>query len=284
MRLKQALKKAAITAGRILPRSAHNRNVILCYHSVHPHRPFHSSRPEVFDQHLEWLTENCRLVALTEITVGRQNDDGRPRVAITFDDGYEDNHSYALPVLMKWGARATFFVTTGFVEREPAVLQRFQRLLGCASSEIVPLDWTQVRELRAAGMEVGSHTHTHRNLARLSRTETEDELRISKNVIAERLALPVTLFAYPFGKPRVHFTAMTSEVVRSTGYEIGAAVTFRGVRPWDSPLSLPRFFVDGDSVDKLSAKVHGDYELVGWWQQHAPLPVLRMVSPLDFEK
>jgi peptidoglycan/xylan/chitin deacetylase (PgdA/CDA1 family) len=284
MRLKRAVKTAAITASRILPRSAHNRNVILCYHSVHPDRPFHSSRPEVFDQHLEWLTENCRLVALTEINAGSQNNDGRPRVAITFDDGYEDNHSYALPVLMKWGARATFFVTTGFVERDPAVLQRFQRLLGCASSEIVPLNWTQVRELRAAGMEVGSHTHTHCNLARLSRTETERELRISKNVIAERLALPVTLFAYPFGKPRVHFTAMTSEVVRSTGYEIGAAVTFRGVRPWDSPLSLPRFFVDGDSIDKLSAKVHGDYELVGWWQQHAPLPVLRMVSPLDFEK
>jgi peptidoglycan/xylan/chitin deacetylase (PgdA/CDA1 family) len=285
MKINRTLKKAAVTAGRIVRRSPRGRRVVLCYHSVHPDRPFHSSRPEVFDQHLGWLTEHCQVVSLRHlIESGGDGKDARPLVAITFDDGYEDNHSYALPILLKWRAPATFFVTTGFIERDPAVLQRFEGLLRCASTDVVPLDWRQVRELCAAGMDVGSHTHSHPNLGRLSRMQARDELRISKDVIGEQLALPVTLFAYPFGKPRVHFTAATVEIVRSTGYQIAAAVTFRSVKRSDSMFSVPRFFTDGDSIEKLSAKVRGDYELVGWWQEYAPLPVLRMVSPMDFQR
>jgi peptidoglycan/xylan/chitin deacetylase (PgdA/CDA1 family) len=286
MRFKQIVKKTAITAGRLMPRATRGRRVVLCYHSVHPRRPFHSTPPAVFEQHLAWLTEHCRVTSLNDIMTGPAPDidDRKPRVAITFDDGYEDNHSYALPLLLKWHAPATFFVTTGFVERDPAVLGRFAALLQCGSSDIVPLEWTQVRELHRAGMDVGSHTHSHPNLAGLSRAQTEDELRTSSIILGDQLGCAVTAFAYPFGKPRVHFTAMTCDVVRATGYRIGAAVTFRALRPSDSTFRVPRFFTDGDSIEKLSAKVRGDYELVGRWQEYAPLPVLRMVSPLDFQR
>ena len=285
MRLNRVLKRVAIAAGRFIPHSDPSvRRVALCYHSVHPNRPHLCTRPETFERHMQWLKEHCHVTSLADLVTGpRPNPGGKPAVAITFDDGYEDNHSYALPILAKYGVRATFFVTAGFLERDPAVFARFQHLLGCGAEEIVPLDWAQVRELLACGMDVGSHTYSHPNLIRLSPSRVEDELRRSKDIIGSRLGSPVGLFAYPFGKPRVHFTSVTTDLVRTT-YRAAAAVTFRGVRSSDSMFTIPRFFTDGDTIGKLEAKIRGDYDLVGWWQEHAPVSALKVVSPQDFER
>ena len=284
--LKRTMKRAALVAGRLLARSElSTRRVVLCYHSVHPTRPFLSTTPEVFDRHIQWLKGHCHLAPIADLIGNeRMRETDKPVVAITFDDGYEDNHSYALPILSKYRAPATFFITAGFVERDPAVMTRFQQLLRCRMDDLVPLEWPQVRELRASGMDIGSHTYSHPNLARLSRAETEEELQISRDLIADRLGAAIDWFAYPFGKPKVHFTSMTTDVVRATGYRAAAAVTFRGVRQSDPAVSIPRFFVDGDDLTKLEAKISGVYDLLGWWQEHAPLAVMRLVSPLDFKR
>jgi peptidoglycan/xylan/chitin deacetylase (PgdA/CDA1 family) len=285
MRLKRAIKRAALAAGRLSRPDLSTRRVVFCYHSVHPKRPYASTTPEAFERHVQWLKEHCRLVSLVElVTDPGTNHSGKPVVAITFDDGHGDNHSYALPILAKHGVRATFFITAGFVERDPAVLHRFQQLLGCGTDDVVPLDWAQIRELRASGMDIGSHTYSHPNLAGLSSVEAEDELRTSKALISDRLDDAVDLFAYPFGKPKVHFTSSTTDVVRATGYRVAVAVTFRGVRDSDPLLNVPRFFADGDTIAKLEAKIGGVYELIGWWQDHAPLAVMRIVSPQDFKR
>ena len=286
MRLKRTVKRVAVAAGRLVSRpDPTTRRVVFCYHSVHPSRPFHSTTPEVFERHVQWLKERCHLVSLLDLMshhAHRRSD--KPMVAITFDDGYEDNHSQALPILARHGATATFFITAGLVERDPDVLARFQRLLRCHPDDLVPLEWTQVRELRACGMAIGSHTHTHRNLARLNAAETDKELQASKDLISDRLSCAVDLLAYPFGKPRVHFTSMTAERVAAAGYALAAAVTFRGVRSSDSVFSIPRFFTDGDDISKLAAKIDGAYEPIAWWQEHVPLPVLKAVSPEDFSR
>jgi peptidoglycan/xylan/chitin deacetylase (PgdA/CDA1 family) len=286
MRLTRRIKRLAIAARRLVPRpDPSTRRVVLCYHSVHSNRPYLSSTPELFDRHLQWLNEHCRIASLADVASGAaKTKDGKAVVAITFDDGHEDNHSYALPILLKHRAPATFFITAGFVERDPAVLRRFEHLLECGPDDLVPLDWAQVRELRASGMDIGAHTYSHPNLARLSPEETEAELRTSRDLIGDRIGAPVDLLAYPFGKPRVHFTSTTTAIARAIGYRLAASVTFRGVRQSDPLLEIPRFFTDGDNLAKLEAKVLGDYELVGWWQDHAPLSVMRMVSPHDFQR
>jgi peptidoglycan/xylan/chitin deacetylase (PgdA/CDA1 family) len=164
------------------------------------------------------------------------------------------------------------------------VLRRIEYLLDCRSDDLQPLDWSQIRELRASGMEIGAHTYCHPNLARLTPQETEKELRTSRDSIADHLGAAVDSLAYPFGKPRIHYTSTTTGIARAIGYRIAASVTFRGVRRSDPLLEIPRFFTDGDNLEKLEAKVRGDYELVGWWQEHAPLPLMRMVSPREFER
>ena len=284
MRLKHAIKRAALVAGRLMPRpDPSTRKVVFCYHSVHPHRTYISTRPELFERHVQWLQEHCRLLSLVELVTARMSPGGKPAAAITFDDGYEDNHSYALPILAKYGAPATFFITAGFVERDAAVLRRFQQLLKCGSDDIVPLDWAQIRELRDSGLAIGSHTYSHPNLARLARGEAEHELRRSRDVISDKLGCAIDLLAYPFGKPNVHFTSATTDVARMTGYRLAAAITFRGIRDSDSLLRIPRFFADGDSLANLEAKIQGIYEPLGWWQDHVPLPMMRIVSPQDFK-
>lgn len=286
MRVNRVLKRTAVAVGRFIPQSdPSNRRVVFCYHSVRPAGGNLSSTPDVFERHVEWLNEHCQLVSLrTLATNAGLVRSGKPMAALTFDDGYQDNHTYALPILAKYRTVATFFITAGFVDRDPGVVQRFGRMVGGESAGFVPLDWSQVRELVAGGMEIGSHTYSHLNLARLSREKTYEELRRSKDLIAERLGRAIESFAYPFGKPGVHFTNMTTETIREAGYQLAAAVTFRGMRRSDSLLRIPRFFTDGDTLEKLEAKIQGAYDMIGWWQERAPLSVLRVVSPDDFQR
>jgi peptidoglycan/xylan/chitin deacetylase (PgdA/CDA1 family) len=285
MRFKRLLKDAAVTAGKWRPGvDPAARRVVLCYHSVHPDRVVGASTPALFERHLAWLSEHCRLTSLAALVSGTTQHDGRPLAAITFDDGYEDNHRHALPLLARYGAPATFFLTAGFLECEMAVRQHLARAWPCPVEDLAAMEWRQVRELRAAGMAIGAHTWSHPNLARLGRDAADRELRAPRDLLADRLSADVDHFAYPFGKPRVHFSAATSALVEAAGYRLAAAVAFRDVRAADSIFAIPRFFTDGDSVDKLAAKVRGDYDMVGWWQTHAPLPVMRLISPDDFSR
>src|SRR4029077_19844424 len=93
-----------------------DRSVILCYHSVHPDRPYRSVTPERFREHLAWLEEHAQVVRLDDIR--RVGTSDRPRVAITFDDGYVDNATHAFPLLEERRLSATFFVTAGLLDRD----------------------------------------------------------------------------------------------------------------------------------------------------------------------
>lgn len=69
-----------------------------------------------FDELLGWLTNWFNILPLDEAVMRLQTNSLPPRAAaITFDDGYEDNFSLALPLLKKYGISATFFIATGFL-------------------------------------------------------------------------------------------------------------------------------------------------------------------------
>lgn len=282
--MKRWLKKAAAeTLGRWGNHRPGSRVVVLCYHSVHPSKPFSSATPKLLEAHLRWLREHCEVVRFSQVMETlRCGDHQKPAVAITFDDGYADNYEYAFPLLERYGVNATLFLTIGLLEKDPEVLRRFERIRQARSEDVRPLEWSQVREMRCAGMDVGTHTYSHPNLARLGPPAAEKELMQSKEIMQQRLGEPVRFMAYPFGKPRLHFTAETQRLAAAAEYECAAAVLFRAVRASDSPFAIPRFFVAKDDVATLAEKVLGAWDFLGWWQEKVPQTVSRLVSPKDF--
>jgi peptidoglycan/xylan/chitin deacetylase (PgdA/CDA1 family) len=240
--------------------------VVLCYHSVHPSVPYASASPAEFARHLDWLASACDVVPLDRVgdpaegAPGAGDAPGRPRVALTFDDGYDDNHAYALPLLAERGLPATFFVTAGFLERDEAVLAHLAHIWRTPVDALTPLTWSQVAEMHAAGMAIGSHTWSHANLAVLAAPQATHELRGSKDVIETRLGAPVDAVAYPFGKLRHNVVAETFALAEAAGYRRGYVSLPRAVHDGDGPLRIPRFGVGDDSVESLAAKVRGEID------------------------
>jgi len=282
--LRKLTKSAVVYGARIVMPKRTKRVFVLCYHSVHPSKRIASATPEQFEEHLVWLKANTRVVAFRDILnyASHISDVEVPIAAITFDDGYADNYEYAFPLLKKYEVHATFFLTVGLLEKIPTVLNRFMALWSASYSDIVPLDWEQVLEMRRAGMDFGAHTFSHPNLLRLSPGEAYQELRNSKEFLEEKLGEKVVLLAYPFGKPRRHFSCTTMEIAAEVGYKAAAAIAYRSVAVTDHPLSIPRFFVTRDNLTTLQAKIMGAYDLIGWWHEHSPLWLSRLVTPEDF--
>jgi peptidoglycan/xylan/chitin deacetylase (PgdA/CDA1 family) len=131
-------------------------------------------------------------------------------VAITFDDGYAEGSTFVREILEQYGIPATFFVVTGFLDQphEPH---------GGPF-----MTWDQVRQLAAAGFEIGSHTVTHRSLGRLTREEVEKELARSRQRLVEELGHAPEGLSYPYGTVR-DFSAAIAQQARQAGY--GYAVT-----------------------------------------------------------
>ena len=65
-----------------------------------------------------------------------------------------------------------------------------------------PMNWQQLREMHAAGMEIGSHGVDHRMMSKLSPTALDDELRLSKATLGRELGSEATLLSYPVGGDR----------------------------------------------------------------------------------
>ncbi len=98
------------------------------------------------------------------------------------------------------------------------------------SAEI--MTWEQVREMRAGGMEFGSHTHTHRVLTTLEPMEIREELLLSKLLMEQGLGEEVLSISYPVGETKLVPDGI-GEVCRECGYRIGYT-TNSGVNSWDS--------------------------------------------------
>jgi peptidoglycan/xylan/chitin deacetylase (PgdA/CDA1 family) len=281
-RAKEGVKRSLAATHALLRRSSgEGRAVILCYHSIHPRKSFRSASPALFGQQLDWLKDRAEVVPLAEIRSPPTNSGRGPRVAITFDDGYGDNWDFAFPLLVGRGMPATFFLTVGLLEQDAAVIRRFSEIRRSSLDDVRPLLWEQVLEMRAAGAEIGAHTYSHPNLARLTPSEILDELQRSRAILEERLQAPVTTFAYPFGKPRRHVTRTGVEAVASAGYTRAVALITRAVRESDSDLMLPRIAVGGDDLGTFAQKVTGAWDFLGWWHERAPLWAVQALRPGD---
>jgi peptidoglycan/xylan/chitin deacetylase (PgdA/CDA1 family) len=178
---------------------------------------------------------------------------GRDDVRLTFDDGNRSDVEEALPELLERGLDGEFFIC-------PA---RF----GTAGF----LDADGVRELRDAGMSIGSHGMQHVRWRRLGPTAAEREIVHAKRILQETLQAPVELAACPFGA----YDRRTLSALRSAGftrvYTSDGGRTHAGqwlaarntVHRWDTPETIARLL---DSAEARTAPLRRAKGLIKRWR------------------
>ncbi|MCG8462658.1 MAG: polysaccharide deacetylase family protein [Holophagales bacterium] len=122
-----------------------------------------------------------------------------------------------------------------------------------------PMTWDQARALRAAGLELGAHTVSHPILSRLEPAAQEEEIRGSRDRLAEELGEPPRTFAIPNGSAR-DYDAHTLDLLRRLGFE-ACCTTRRGSNPAGcEPFELRRVGVGSDSLPLLEARLAGLFD------------------------
>ncbi|MDJ1137883.1 polysaccharide deacetylase family protein [Streptomyces iconiensis] len=160
----------------------------------------------------------------------RKGDHLPPRpILLTFDDGYEGVHRHALPTLTHHNFPATVFVSTGWLPGEHETGGALDTML----------TWDQVRELAAAGLEIGAHSHTHPQLDQLQDTPLTHEITLSRDVIAAETGTRPASFAYPYG----YSSRRVRQAVREAGFTQSLAVNNTLAHRSQSPYALTRLTV-----------------------------------------
>lgn len=168
-----------------------DRLPILTFHALDAKSDAIAFPPERFERGLQTLHERgYRSIALTDAADLARGGKGFPddTFVLTFDDGYQSVHEHALPLLQRFGLTATVFVPVGADGCPPRLEGREM------------LDANGIRALRSAGIHVGAHTVSHRDLTRLSDDQLEAEVRNSKAFLEDVLGEQVTTFCYPYGR------------------------------------------------------------------------------------
>ena len=204
--------------------------------------------PHRFAAQLERLSERGYVGLTVSQLVGRARAGSPlpPRVvALTFDDGYADFSTTALPLLHRYGFPATLYVATAYVGGSSRWLVRERE------TQRPMLSWEQILAAQNAGIEIGAHSHDHAALDVLAPGQLLYEVRHCRALLEARLGGPVTSFAYPFG----YASRMVKRAVAEAGYTSACAVGYRLSEPGGDPLNLQRCIVtretQGAALDRL---------------------------------
>ncbi|MBX5468681.1 MAG: polysaccharide deacetylase family protein [Thermoleophilaceae bacterium] len=215
---------------------------MLCWHSIgRVGPPYLTVPPELFDRQLATLSslgwESGDRDDLAALAAGVRP--LRPKVFLTFDDGFADNHDAALPLLREHGFKAFVFVLPRHLDTGAPLAWKEVAESARRHPEVMrSLTWSQVERMAEAGVEIGSHTLTHARLTELGDEELREELLASRRAIVERLGRCDTI-AYPFGD----WDARVVRAAADAGYRFGFTMP-RGAQLTTTTLSIPRVAVD----------------------------------------
>jgi peptidoglycan/xylan/chitin deacetylase (PgdA/CDA1 family) len=211
---------------------------ILMYHAV-AENPSAATRrlsvtPRSLDEQIAFLVDRGFTgMTFSDLADAFETGKALPKrpVVLTFDDGYADFARAAWPILRRYDFPATVFVTTGWIS------DAGPRAAGTPLDRM--LSWAQVRELAAAGIEIGAHSHSHPELDQLADAALRAELRVGRALLEDCIGAPVQALAYPFGysTPRVRLAA------RAAGYRCAAAVRNVRATSSDDIFALPRLTI-----------------------------------------
>jgi peptidoglycan/xylan/chitin deacetylase (PgdA/CDA1 family) len=177
---------------------------ILMYHMISAHKKnakFNGLRvkPAEFEKQIKYLSDNNWTFFTMSELIENKNNLPEKSIAITFDDGYEDNFTNAFPILKKYNAKATIYLVIDRHNKEWSSKRKKKNSSGELKNEPKLLD-EQIVELIDSGLiEIGSHTMTHDNLPTLNKQQKLDEIKNSKIEIEKKFNAKCNSFCYPFG-------------------------------------------------------------------------------------
>jgi peptidoglycan/xylan/chitin deacetylase (PgdA/CDA1 family) len=245
---KHLSKKMILSVGRLGLKKSSGR--ILTYHSVGSRNHEMNVTPLCFKEQMQWLCEQKIPVRPVHEIL-----DGAEGIALTFDDGYVDNLTEAVPILKEYGYPATIYVVAGKIgenlQHDPATEEN--RLMD--AEELVLLD--------KEGIEIGAHTLTHCRLSKLSPEEQRKEIVESTVVLRELLGKPITGFAYPYGSI-LDFNDVSEKYVKESGCSYAVSNRYGPVESNSNRWAARRIWIDrSDTLEIFQLKVLG--KLDGLW-------------------
>ena len=216
---------------------------ILMYHRINVPSPSTlpmtrrlTVHPAVFARQMTWLRRHGYR-AVTQRELFDALNCGRPLrrkpIMITFDDGYRDVFFNASPTLARLDMHATAYVLSGRTSNgDPSFLS-----------------WALLRALERQGIEIGSHTVSHRALTSLSDGAAFEELVSSRRTLERRLGHRVRWLAYPFGA----YDARIERLARNAGYVLAVTTESDARQSARRPLALHRLrILDSTGVRGLA--------------------------------
>ena len=194
--------------------------------------------PLMFEKHLEYFSNNgWKFIKMSEL---EEHKDQNKIVAITFDDGYLDNYSIALPLLKKYNACATLYLVIDRHNNDWSVKKNPKHNSGVLASEEKLSDDHILEMLNSNVFELGGHTITHPYLPNLALEDKKYEMIQCKEILENKFNTQVTSFAYPFGI----YSNEDINIIKGSDYS-SAVTTEEGVADNSALFDLKRIKASG---------------------------------------
>lgn len=235
--------------------SYHGGIKILLYHSVggspKDHKLAVRIPVEEFWKQLKFLVDSgYKTVTISELISNKINQDSGQYVALTFDDSYKDNIIEAVPIMKSFGMKATFFITTSYIDGSSQ-----KKWTNGSPREY--MDWDDVLKLSEMGFEIGSHTVRHLDLTAIDENELRFELEASKQIIYKNIQKEVKIISYPYGR----FDSKVISIAGELGYIAGCSSCVGVNYAYTDQYILRRTEIDGyDTIEDFRHKLYGYYD------------------------
>lgn len=254
----------------MFPSRSHGRCAILTYHRVSPMiagvtAPTWNVTPEVFQEQMSGLLSmGYRAIPLSQLLecVSKDVDPPEKSFVVTFDDGFEGVHTFALPILRKLWIPATVFLATQYLNSHEPFPSDDWVAKGAACVPSVswrPLTTVQCMELQASGLvELGGHTHTHADF-RNRPDDLYEDLILNCTYLKEHFGIERPSFAFPYGTRKLGFSGpILAAAVRKAGMSCALTTEMELADPWTDPYDWGRFNVEScDTAITLAVKIDG---------------------------
>lgn len=227
---------------------------ILMYHSIsnggtRGFREF-TLTPALFAAHIAYLCAQGYSILSVAGLVELRKKSALPAkpVVLTFDDGFTDFYTAALPVLEQYHAHASLFIPTRYLNSTSLWLKDI------GEGQRPMISRAQLVEIANAGVDCGAHTHSHCHLDTVNESQGRRELTQSKETLEQIIGQAVTTFAYPYG----HHHTQARQWVVDAGFQAACAVKNALSHSDDDLFALARITITQHTdVNKLAALLKG---------------------------